>query len=728
MRKIVVILLLSLTGLQGVLGNTTIDSLLLELDRHQDAPALKAEIHAKLGINYFSVDIQKATDHFLWAIENGQRGNNFEVVAKVNNNLSIIRQRAGQFEEALAHNLQAIEYWQQSELDSTYLGKFYTNLSTTYIYLDKYQRSIESLITSLKIAENYRDTFSLAVITQKIGQVHFSQKNYDLAVDYCLQSKELSQLGNYPKEELYAIVALGVIYAETNQYEKALALYQEGIQKVEQSQDAYLKGNLNLNLANTYLDLNQLDSVTYFLDKALAIFEAAKAELYVDGVHITYSIYYHKMGDFAKSIALQEELLTKKSIQQHPPLLRKLYKQTIKTYTALENFQKANVYQDSLIALEEEHFSEEKLKTAQEAEVKYKSEQKELELAQQATELREKENRIGWLKIVFVVLLFLCLGGIGLLRYNTYKAQKNRAVGLSNIAQRLERVTRQGVTKNTQQLALLKKLDTKGLLSTVEKEQYQRIINELEEIQQKTVTKFSDLSNSLKQKDLDNLAQFKIFVAHDLKTPLVRIKSLLALLNNRQNEPMDDFQTDKLEKIKAAVYSMENVIETLGQVLSLEDFKPQLQLVNLTDLIKEIYEELEPEWRDRTVDFRMTPLPILHTDMLLMRTIFSNLLSNALKFTQDKAIALIKIEGKKNQEEVVLNISDNGIGFDTKDSQRIFQLFNRLPNAKSIQGEGTGLAIVRKITDLLGGTIEAKGQTGSGSTFKITLPLRPTEW
>ncbi|MEM1124205.1 MAG: ATP-binding protein, partial [Bacteroidota bacterium] len=196
-----------------------------------------------------------------------------------------------------------------------------------------------------------------------------------------------------------------------------------------------------------------------------------------------------------------------------------------------------------------------------------------------------------------------------------------------------------------------------------------------------------------------------------------------ALLNNRQNEPMDDFQTDKLEKIKAAVYSMENVIETLGQVLSLEDFKPQLQLVNLTDLIKEIYEELEPEWKDRAVDFRMMPLPVLYTDILLVRTIFSNLLSNALKFTQDKSIALIKVEAEKNQKEVVLNISDNGIGFDPKDSHTIFQLFNRLPNAKSIQGEGAGLTIVQKITDLLGGTIEAEGQVGIGSTFKVTLPL-----
>jgi chemotaxis family two-component system sensor kinase Cph1 len=138
-------------------------------------------------------------------------------------------------------------------------------------------------------------------------------------------------------------------------------------------------------------------------------------------------------------------------------------------------------------------------------------------------------------------------------------------------------------------------------------------------------------------------------------------------------------------------------------------------------LITGAIEGLKPECEGRRIDWRIAKLPPLDCDPGLMRIVFTNLLSNALKYSRRSDTAVIEVGLQENNGTPVVFVRDNGAGFDQEYANKLFGVFQRLHRAEDFEGTGVGLATVRRIIEKHGGRIWAQGKVDAGATFFFTL-------
>ena len=124
----------------------------------------------------------------------------------------------------------------------------------------------------------------------------------------------------------------------------------------------------------------------------------------------------------------------------------------------------------------------------------------------------------------------------------------------------------------------------------------------------------------------------------------------------------------------------------------------------------------------RNIEWRVGELPTVLADHITMKQVLTNLISNALKYTRNKPVAVIEIGGKLENGKAEYYIKDNGAGFDMKYAGKLFGVFQRLHAASEFEGTGVGLAIVQRIIHKHGGEIRAEGKPGEGATFYFSLP------
>jgi light-regulated signal transduction histidine kinase (bacteriophytochrome) len=150
--------------------------------------------------------------------------------------------------------------------------------------------------------------------------------------------------------------------------------------------------------------------------------------------------------------------------------------------------------------------------------------------------------------------------------------------------------------------------------------------------------------------------------------------------------------------------------------------------LDLGKVVAEVIAEYEHETRVRDVTWNVGPLPGLRADRALMKHVFSNLIGNALKYTSSRSHAEITVGHTPGESEVVLYVRDNGVGFDPSQTHRLFHVFQRLHPLHDFEGNGIGLAHVKRIVERHGGRVWAQGAVEAGATFYLAFPInaRPT--
>jgi light-regulated signal transduction histidine kinase (bacteriophytochrome) len=137
---------------------------------------------------------------------------------------------------------------------------------------------------------------------------------------------------------------------------------------------------------------------------------------------------------------------------------------------------------------------------------------------------------------------------------------------------------------------------------------------------------------------------------------------------------------------------------------------------------------MQPDLEDRRIDWHIDPLPDVEADRAMLRQVFVNLISNAVKYTRTRTEARIEIGCRTDRhEEVVMFVRDNGVGFDMKYAHKLFGVFQRLHNQAEFEGTGIGLANVRRIIHRHGGTVWAESSVEAGAVFYVSLPLHQPE-
>jgi PAS domain S-box-containing protein len=224
------------------------------------------------------------------------------------------------------------------------------------------------------------------------------------------------------------------------------------------------------------------------------------------------------------------------------------------------------------------------------------------------------------------------------------------------------------------------------------------------------------------------LESFSYSVAHDLRAPLRHINGYATLLQE-SSAKLPETTKRHLDIIAKAAEHMGNLIDAMLDLSRVSPVAVRLALVDMNRLIHEVLIDGEREMGARTIHWSIDKLPNVIGDVRLLRQVFINLVTNAVKFTARQANAAIEIgidqqhRDQLRDGEVVIYVRDNGAGFDMAHSDKLFDAFQRLHNQAEFPGTGIGLATVSRIVERHGGRVWAEGQLGRGATFYVLLKV-----
>ena len=221
------------------------------------------------------------------------------------------------------------------------------------------------------------------------------------------------------------------------------------------------------------------------------------------------------------------------------------------------------------------------------------------------------------------------------------------------------------------------------------------------------------------------LEAFSYSVSHDLRAPLRAIDGFSKILQEENLANADEDTIHLLDGIQKNAKRMAQLIDDLLQFSRITRSSIVSAEVNLEELFRTVYEEQKALQPDRPVEITINKLPTVKCDSAMLRQVAENLISNALKYSRGRDVSKIEVGAREEKDDHIIYVKDNGVGFDMRYADKLFQVFQRLHSDKEFEGTGVGLAIVQRIVNRHGGRIWAEAQPGKGATFFFTLPKNP---
>jgi light-regulated signal transduction histidine kinase (bacteriophytochrome) len=222
----------------------------------------------------------------------------------------------------------------------------------------------------------------------------------------------------------------------------------------------------------------------------------------------------------------------------------------------------------------------------------------------------------------------------------------------------------------------------------------------------------------------EELEAFSYTLSHDLRAPLRHVNAYIGMLREETQGALTDKALERVNVISDAAGRMTRMIDDLLQFYRLGRASFATADLDLKMLVGEVIAEHSHETRARDVAWKIGELPALSADRALMKHVFANLIGNALKYTSTRSHAEITVDQEPRNEEVVVYVRDNGVGFDPSQTHRLFHVFQRLHPLHDFEGNGIGLAHVRRIVERHGGRVWAKGAVDAGATIYLAFPIR----
>ncbi len=221
-----------------------------------------------------------------------------------------------------------------------------------------------------------------------------------------------------------------------------------------------------------------------------------------------------------------------------------------------------------------------------------------------------------------------------------------------------------------------------------------------------------------------SLESFVYSVSHDLKAPLRGVEGYSRFLLEDHGDQLGDEGRLFIGNIRAGVARMGELIDDLLAYSRMERRQLAREPVDLADLVAQVVTEREKEMAVRPVELQLDIAPLkVQADRDGLEMVLRNLLENAIKFTAHAPAPRITITARPSDTGVELSVTDNGVGFDMKYHDRIFEIFQRLQRVEDYPGTGVGLALVKKAMDRMGGRVWADSAPGQGACFHLELPL-----
>jgi len=229
-----------------------------------------------------------------------------------------------------------------------------------------------------------------------------------------------------------------------------------------------------------------------------------------------------------------------------------------------------------------------------------------------------------------------------------------------------------------------------------------------------------------KEKELNDMkSRFVSMASHEFRTPLATILSSLSLVNKYNSLETEEKRNKHISRIKSSVHNMTDILNDFLSLSKLEEGKISFdpEEFNLNEVASNIVQDIQQiTRRDQKIVYSFSGNENIWSDKKIIRNILTNLITNAVKFSNENGIIKVVIDGGSN--EFVISVEDNGIGISNEDKKHLFERFFRGKNATNIQGTGLGLNIVAKYVEVLKGRITYESELEKGTKFIITLPIK----
>ena len=265
----------------------------------------------------------------------------------------------------------------------------------------------------------------------------------------------------------------------------------------------------------------------------------------------------------------------------------------------------------------------------------------------------------------------------------------------------------------------------------------------VQELNRQLLDNISRLESANKDLDL-----FAFMASHDLQAPLRKIRMFSDRLLSDHTTNLDGPAQLYLSRIQQVSRRMQDLINDILRFSKISGEKESFEDVDLNVVLRDVLSEMEGAIREKHAEIIVEGLPVLPVNGMLMAPLFSNLISNSLKYSRKQIPLVIRVHsepglangngnagvggnpgvnnnpGEPGMAYCRIYVEDNGIGFDQKYGEQIFDMFRRLHSSKEYEGTGIGLALCKKIVENHRGFISARGKPGEGAVFIVSLPLR----
>ncbi len=248
--------------------------------------------------------------------------------------------------------------------------------------------------------------------------------------------------------------------------------------------------------------------------------------------------------------------------------------------------------------------------------------------------------------------------------------------------------------------------------------------------------KLNEINRELKESN-DDLSSFNHVVSHDLQEPLRKIETFISRLKEDEMQYMSEISKKYFEKIDSAAHRMRHLINDLLLFSSTNKGEKIFTDTDLNTILKTVLQELSQTIEEKNADVRSAHLPTLAVIPFQIQQLFTNLISNSLKYSKPTIAPIITIEvslssdkeklfyqAESTKQYYKISFSDNGLGFEQQYAENIFMPFKRLHDTSAYPGTGIGLSICKKIIENHSGFIYAEGNLGIGAKFTFFLPFQ----